>query len=75
MYFKTEIAIRFKDNFDFSVHGNDIGDQGMAMLGKSVASHPHIVSLDVGDCGLTDGSIPVLADLLPPNGAKRGMLY
>lgn len=48
------------------LHGNSLGDDGFKLLGKSLLSHPHIVSLDVGDCQLGDNAMDILYDLLLP---------
>ena len=57
-----------------SIHGSVMGQYGMQILCKVLTVHPNIVSLDLGDCKLTDNCIILLTDLLPPNGAKRGKL-
>ena len=59
--------------FIFSLHGSPLGNHGAALLSKMLASHPNIVSLDLGDCMITDKAIPYITDLFPPNGAKRGL--
>lgn len=56
----------------FSIHGSDLGDMGMKILGLALSKHPGIVSLDVGDCKLSDMSIDVLYSLLLPLGNKSG---
>lgn len=56
----------------FSIHGNDVGDVGMKKLAKALLFHPHITSLDVGDCNLSDDSVESICNLLPPHGKKSG---
>jgi hypothetical protein len=56
----------------FSLHGSPISDNGVVRILQGLSLHPSVVSLDLGDCQLSDVSIPNIADLLPPNGAKRG---
>ncbi|BFZ07549.1 hypothetical protein BsWGS_10588 [Bradybaena similaris] len=55
------------------IHGSDLGDMGMKVLGLALSKHPGIVSLDVGDCKLGDMSIDVLYSLLLPLGNKSGL--
>ena len=56
----------------FSLHGSSLGDDGIQLLGKSLLSHPNIVSLDVGDCQLGDVAVDVLYDLLLPEHSRPG---
>nr|CAB3263534.1 leucine-rich repeat-containing protein 73 [Phallusia mammillata] len=55
------------------LHGNPLGERGLALLSKSLSLHPSIVNLDVGDCKLTDSCAKLLSNLLPPDGAKSGL--
>ncbi|XP_072016809.1 leucine-rich repeat-containing protein 73-like [Amphiura filiformis] len=56
------------------LHGSPLGDEGLSILIESLALHPGIVSLDVGDCQLQDDGVSLLAQrLLPANGAKPGL--
>ena len=66
------IAINCNINLLDSLHGCPLGDKGGSMLCRALATHPNVVSLDLGDCRLKDKTIAHLSDLLPPNGAKRG---
>lgn len=59
-------------HFYCSMHGNKLGDEGMAVICKALGQHPNITVLDVGDCHLGDASIDDICDLLPPDGAKSG---
>ncbi|XP_076098401.1 leucine-rich repeat-containing protein 73-like [Mytilus galloprovincialis] len=56
------------------IHGNSIGDAGMKKLAKTLLHHSTIVSLDVGDCDLSDDSIETICNLLPPHGKKSGLI-
>ena len=56
----------------FSLHGSSLGDDGIQLLGKSLLSHPNVVSLDVGDCQLRDVAVDVLYDLLLPEHSRPG---
>uniref|UniRef100_X2A7U4 Uncharacterized protein n=1 Tax=Capitella teleta TaxID=283909 RepID=X2A7U4_CAPTE len=55
------------------LHGCSLGYEGAALLAQGLALHPNIVSLDLGDCCMTDSALMGISDLLPPNGAKRGL--
>jgi len=46
------------------IHGSELGDAGMQILGRAINNHPGIVSLDVGDCKLGDMAVDVLYSLL-----------
>lgn len=59
----------------FSLHGSNLGDDGIQLLGKSLLSHPNIVSLDIGDCQLGDVAVDVLYDLLLPEHNRPGELF
>nr|XP_039269023.1 leucine-rich repeat-containing protein 73-like [Styela clava] len=55
------------------LHGTQLGDVGLGLLIKSLAHHPSLSCLDVGDCLITDTGIRLLVTLLPPDGAKAGL--
>ncbi|XP_076822776.1 leucine-rich repeat-containing protein 73-like [Clavelina lepadiformis] len=55
------------------MHGCPLGEKGVKALMKSLSMHPSIVDLDLGDCLLTDASIKMICNLLPPDGAKHGL--
>ena len=55
-----------------SLHGSCLGDDGIQLLGKSLVTHPGIVSLDIGDCQLGDVAVDVLYDLLLPETNRPG---
>ncbi|XP_033640112.1 leucine-rich repeat-containing protein 73-like [Asterias rubens] len=55
------------------LHGSPLGDNGLALLMDSLALHPGITSLDLGDCRLGDVAIQMLCRLLPEKGAKPGL--
>ena len=56
----------------FSLHGSPIGDECIGHLCSVLASHPSIVSLDLGDCIMGDKGLTYVTQLLPRNGAKLG---
>lgn len=56
------------------LHGTALGDTGLGLLTKSICTHPSLVCLDLGDCAITDAGMRFLTSLLPPDGAKRGLL-
>ena len=60
---QSQISVFFL-SFYFSIHGNEIGDAGLKILQPSLMNHPHILSLDVGDCGVGDEGLDVLCRLL-----------
>ena len=55
-----------------SVHGNALGDDGVRALCGSLAVHPNVIHLDLGDCKMTQMGIAHISKLLPEQGAKRG---
>ena len=57
-----------------SIHGSELGDAGMQILGRAINNHPGIVSLDVGDCKLGDMAVDVLYSLLLPLNNRPGNL-
>lgn len=59
----------------FRLYGSRLGDKGAIVLCHALVRHPQIVTLDLGNCGLTDLSIPYVIQLLPSNGAKPGKLH
>ncbi|KAL8611148.1 hypothetical protein ACOMHN_064438 [Nucella lapillus] len=56
------------------LHGSFLGDDGIQLLGKSLVSHPNIVSLDVGDCHLGDVAVDVLYDLILPENNRPALV-
>jgi hypothetical protein len=56
-----------------SLHGCSLGYEGASLLVQGLLLHPSIVSLDLGDCHLTDSALMGICDLLPANGAKPGL--
>lgn len=59
-------------NSCFSLYGSPLGASGAEMLLTAIKSHPNLVDLDLGDCGLEDKNIEQLVQLFQDNGAKRG---
>ncbi|XP_071995927.1 leucine-rich repeat-containing protein 73 [Engystomops pustulosus] len=55
------------------LHGNPLTDSGLSLLNPALASHPALLSLDLGDCLLGDEGISLICGLLPPDGAKPGL--
>ncbi|KAK7105028.1 leucine-rich repeat-containing protein 73-like [Littorina saxatilis] len=56
------------------LHGSSLGDDGIQLLGKSLVSHPGIISLDIGDCQLGDVAVDVLYDLLLPENNRPALV-
>ncbi|XP_043916976.1 leucine-rich repeat-containing protein 73 [Protopterus annectens] len=55
------------------LHGSPLTDAGLVFLNPALATHPSLVSLDLGDCMLGDEGINLICGLLPPEGAKSGL--
>ncbi|KAK3793215.1 hypothetical protein RRG08_012891 [Elysia crispata] len=55
------------------IHGSELGDVGMQILGRALSEHPGIVSLDVGDCQLGDVSIDMMYALMLPTTNRPGL--
>lgn len=56
------------------LHGTSLGDAGLSVLTKSFSVHPSLMCLDLGDCSITDAGVRYLTSLLPPDGAKKGLI-
>uniref|UniRef100_A0A8C6SL24 Leucine rich repeat containing 73 n=1 Tax=Neogobius melanostomus TaxID=47308 RepID=A0A8C6SL24_9GOBI len=54
-----------------SLHGNALAAPDA--LVRSLALHPALLSLDLGDCSLSDQTLEQVCGLLPPDGARPGL--
>ncbi|KAJ0067300.1 hypothetical protein NL108_015804 [Boleophthalmus pectinirostris] len=55
------------------LHGNRLSGPESLVLTRSLVLHPALVSLDLGDCSLTDQVLNQVCGLLPPDGARPGL--
>ncbi|ESO90166.1 hypothetical protein LOTGIDRAFT_192329 [Lottia gigantea] len=55
------------------IHGSNIGDEGIKILYKSIIKNATLETLDIGDCQLTDVSIPLICELLTPSSDWPGL--
>ncbi|KAK7878347.1 hypothetical protein WMY93_031064 [Mugilogobius chulae] len=55
------------------LHGNALSEPEVLVLTRSLLLHPALLSLDLGDCSLSDRGLDQVCGLLPPNGAKPGL--
>jgi hypothetical protein len=46
------------------LHSSILGDEGLRILYYSLLNNEHLRSLDIGDCDLTDKSVPVIKELI-----------
>lgn len=57
-----------------SLHGSPLLDAGLVTLNTALSTHPSLVSLDLGDCMLGDEAVRLICGMLPPDGAKSGII-
>ncbi len=55
--------IQFYFSF-YSLYSSNLGDDGLKLLYDSINSHKHIISIDLGDCKLTDKSVDSINSLI-----------
>lgn len=55
------------------LHGSVLSDPEALVLVRSLVLHPALLSLDLGDCSLSDQTLDQVCGLLPPDGAKPGL--
>uniref|UniRef100_A0A3B3ZZA2 Uncharacterized protein n=1 Tax=Periophthalmus magnuspinnatus TaxID=409849 RepID=A0A3B3ZZA2_9GOBI len=55
------------------LHGTPLFVPESLVLTQSLALHPALLSLDLGDCSLSDQVLDQVCGLLPPDGAKPGL--
>lgn len=55
------------------MHGNPLGDPGMAVLSPAFEAHPKLQSLDVGDCQLGDEALQNICLLLKHKDHKQDL--
>ncbi|CAB1425849.1 unnamed protein product [Pleuronectes platessa] len=56
------------------LHGSPLLDAGLVTLNLALSTHPALVCLDLGDCMLGDEALGLICGMLPPDGAKSGLM-
>ena len=47
-----------------SLHSSNLNDGGLRVLYYSLINNAHFRSLDIGDCGLSDESVPIVKEII-----------
>uniref|UniRef100_A0AAV2JR06 Leucine-rich repeat-containing protein 73 n=1 Tax=Knipowitschia caucasica TaxID=637954 RepID=A0AAV2JR06_KNICA len=69
----SRVLLRNRSLNTLFLHGNMLSGPGSLVLFRSLAVHPALLSLDLGDCSLSDRELDHVCGLLPPDGAKPGL--
>ena len=56
-----------------SLHSSNLNDGGLRVLYYSLISNEHFRSLDIGDCDLSDESVPIIKEIMLRNEHSKGL--
>lgn len=55
------------------LHSSNLNDNGLRVLYYSLINNGHLRSLDIGDCGLSDHSVPIIKELIRRKEHDKGL--
>ena len=56
-----------------SLHSSNLNDGGLRVLYYSLINNAHFRSLDIGDCGLSDESVPIVKEIILRKEHSKGL--